>query len=263
MKEATSIAEQTKNENQKLAEEAKTLGAELQDTEIPCEVDPALGFTVEKMVFATVNATENLCNIMLKGDVAGGTPGTVYILMLNEDGEVVSKTLGSLAEGAVRMNLRITTEKGPDVARTYAAVSSIKIVTESEYKTGKAAQPSNTDNATAETVEPEANTEPEPAYAGDESAGGSESVTVDGVTIAKGAKLAETLKKFNKITWDYNADFGVSATVGNVWITIDDSDLTQQGQDVINAIPSDMENDIAFSVDYIKPSATIKNFEAQ
>lgn len=99
--------------------------------------------------------------------------------------------------------------------------------------------------------------------ASDDSASNSESVTVDGVTITIGANLVATLKQAKKITWDYNIDFGVVANIGNVWIAIDDSDLTQKGRDIINAIPSDMENDISFSIDYIKPSATINSFEAE
>lgn len=264
MEKAKSIAEETQAKNQELAEKAKTLGAELQGTDIPCEVDASLGFRVEKLEFSMVNATENLCNIMLKGNVAGGQNGAVYALMLNDDGDVLDRVMGTIADDALRINFRVTTNKGPQVARSYGAVTSIRIVTESEYKTGKA-DVAATDNSSAsdDIYENAGNPDSEPAYMGEDGGNSAESVIVNGIVIKKGEPLAETLRKFNSITWDYNADFGVIASVGNVWLTIDESDLTQKGQDLINSIPSDMENNISFSVDYIKPSAKIKQFESE
>lgn len=263
-KKAETIAQECQERNKQLAEQAKTLGAELQGTTIPCAVDPSLGFKLEQLEFANVNATENLCNIMLKGNVADATPGMVYVFMLNEDGDVLEKVRGSLADGSVRINFRITTDKGPAAAQAYGAVTSLKIVTESEFMTGKAPSAAEDASDPQELEEPTPDDEPEPAYAGNDSENNAAaSVIVDGVTIRQGAPLVETLRKLKKITWDYNADFGVIATVGNVWITIDESDLTKKGQDIINAIPSDMENNIAFSVDYIKTSAKISRFEAQ
>ncbi len=264
MEKAKSIAEITQSKNHKLAEEAKNIGGELQGTVIPCEVDAPLGYNVDKLEFSMVNATDNLCNIMLKGDITGGQKGTVYALMLNKDGDVLDRVMGTLAEDALRINFRITTDKGPHVARAYGAVTSIKIVTETEYKTGKTDDSAPDNSSSNDNIyENEGNPDPEPAYVGENGGDSAESVTVNGIVIKKGASLAETLRKFNSITWDYNADFGVIATVGNVWITIDESDLTQKGHDIINAILSDMENNISFSIDYIKPTAKINQFESE
>lgn len=264
VEKAKSIAENTQSKNQELAEKAKNLGVELQGSDIPCEIDASLGYKVDKLEFSMVNATDNLCSIMLKGDVTGGQKGTVYALMLNKDGDVLDRVMGTLAEDAVRINFRITTNKGPQVARAYGAVTSIKIVTETEYKTGKADDSASDKSSSNDYIyENEGNPDPEAAYVGGNESDSAESVTVNGIVIKKGALLAETLREFNPITWDYNADFGVTATVGNVWITIDESDLTQKGQDIINAIPSDMENNITFSIDYIKPTAKINKFEAE
>ncbi len=252
----------TQEKNKELAEQAKTLGAELQGTEIPCEVDPSLGFNIDKMLFASVSTDRNLAAIMLKGE--GNAEGFIYVFMLNKNGDTVVRQIGHVGDdGVIRISFRITTDKGPGTARAYAAVRSLKFVTETEYKTGKAPQASEPESSAEETFEPEPNPDPEPAYMGNEANDGVESATVEGVTISKGANLVATLKQFKKITWDYNADFGVTATIGNVWITIDESDLTQKGLDIIHAISSDMENDIAFSVDYIKPSAIIQVLEAQ
>ena len=87
------------------------------------------------------------------------------------------------------------------------------------------------------------------------------SIDAGGTTITVGAPLAKTLKKAKDVTFDYNADFGVSAIIGNVIINIPDEDITKEGQDFVNAIPSDISPDIDFKITYIKPSAKIKDFE--
>lgn len=87
------------------------------------------------------------------------------------------------------------------------------------------------------------------------------SIEAGGTTITVGAPLAETLKKAKGARYEYNADFGVDVVVGNVMIRIPDEDITKEGQDFVNAIPSDMDPDIAFKVSFIKPSAKIKDFE--
>ena len=80
-------------------------------------------------------------------------------------------------------------------------------------------------------------------------------------TITVGAPLAETLKKAKGVTFDYNADFGVSAVIGNVIINIPDEDITKDGLDFVSAILADIEPNIDFKISYIKPSAKIKDFD--
>lgn len=87
------------------------------------------------------------------------------------------------------------------------------------------------------------------------------SVEAGGTTITVGAPLAETLKKAKGVTFDYNADFGVSAYVGNVSINIPDEDITKEGMDFVNAILADISPNIDFKISYIKPSAKIKDFD--
>lgn len=87
------------------------------------------------------------------------------------------------------------------------------------------------------------------------------SIEAGGTTITVGAPLAETLKKAKGARFEYNADFGVDVVVGNVMIRIPDEDITKEEQDFVNAIPSDMDPDIAFKISFIKPSAKIKDFE--
>lgn len=87
------------------------------------------------------------------------------------------------------------------------------------------------------------------------------SIDAGGTTITVGAPLAKTLKKAKDVTFDYNADHGVSAVIGNkVIIEIPDEDITKEGQDFVNAILSDISPDIDFKITYIKPSAKIKDF---
>jgi len=263
MEKATAISKEVMADNEKLAEKAAQLGKQLQGTEIKCEASPSLGYKIENAVFATVDAQPKFANIIVEANVTGQPEEKPYFIFKDSEGNVVYKTIGSLSDGKVLVNFRITIiNKGPELAGKLAKVTSMSVVTQSEYENG--VDMSATAEPVADTVETEAVAEPEPAYeAGSENESAGKSVVVEGVAIQNGANLAETLKKFKRITWDYNADFGVSATVGNVWIVIDDADLTAEGQNVINAIPSDIADNIKFSVDYIKPSAKIKRFEVQ
>ena len=103
--------------------------------------------------------------------------------------------------------------------------------------------------------------EPEEAAPEVKDAPAAKSIEAGGTTITVGAPLAETLKKAKGARFEYNADFGVDVVVGNVMIRIPDEDITKEGQDFVNAIPSDMDPDIAFKISFIKPSAKIKDFE--
>ena len=103
--------------------------------------------------------------------------------------------------------------------------------------------------------------EPEEAAPEVKGAPTAKSIEAGGTTITVGAPLAETLKKAKGARFEYNADFGVDVVVGNVMIRIPDEDITKEGQDFVNTIPSDMDPDIAFKVSFIKPSAKIKDFE--
>ena len=124
---------------------------------------------------------------------------------------------------------------------------------ETQQDSVQAADTTNADTiVTAETEEAAPEVKDAPA---------AKSIEAGGTTITVGAPLAETLKKANGARFEYNADFGVDVVVGNVMIRIPDEDITKEGQDFVNAIPSDMDPDITFKVSFIKPSAKIKDFE--
>ena len=87
------------------------------------------------------------------------------------------------------------------------------------------------------------------------------STQAGGTTIAVGEPLAETLRKAKGVTFEYNADYGVACNIGKVYISIPDEDITKAGLDYVNSLTSDIEPDIDFKLEYIKPSAKIKDFE--
>ena len=87
------------------------------------------------------------------------------------------------------------------------------------------------------------------------------STQAGGTTIAVGEPLAETLRKAKGVTFEYNADYGVACNIGKVYISIPDEDITKAGLDYVNSLTSDIEPNIDFKLEYIKPSAKIKDFE--
>lgn len=87
------------------------------------------------------------------------------------------------------------------------------------------------------------------------------SVQAGDITITVGAPLAETLRKAKGVTFDYNADYGVSAVIGKVIIPIPDEAINKAGQEFVNSILSDISPNIDFKLEYIKPSAKITDFE--
>lgn len=249
---ATSLAEEVSTENARLAEKTSELGQQLQGQSINCVTDL---FTVKEAVFSTVDAQPNVANVLIT--ISGEQPitGDYVISLENEDCVSVlqSPAFNNSENGTISINFRIT----KDVRRAQLIANTTKIVIKAKNAAQNASSNEN-DVMTQEDGEPE----PEPAFLGndDKSFQQGNSVTAGGVTITVGAPLAATIRQTNNVTWDYNADYGVICNIGNVWIPIDYDDLTAQGQEVIKAITSDMENGIAFSVDYIKPTAKIKSF---
>lgn len=78
-----------------------------------------------------------------------------------------------------------------------------------------------------------------------------------------GDNLRAVLTSASKVTYEYNADSGIWATIGNLSIVIDEDQLTSEGIDFIAAIPSDIAPDIDFKPEYVKPDATVQQIEVQ
>ena len=102
----------------------------------------------------------------------------------------------------------------------------------------------------------------EPANEGSNgSSAAGEAAPEDGVKVAKGMPLADTLRKLGNVTYDYNADSGIWASAGTIAIVIDEDQLTPQGTKFINSLTSDIEPNIDFKPEYVKPDAVVKHIE--
>ena len=103
----------------------------------------------------------------------------------------------------------------------------------------------------------------EPAYQGNDESKEVEAATAGEVKIEKGANLVAVLRGSKGVTYEYNADSGIWAHVGNVSIIIDEDQLNAKGIEFINSILSDIEPNLAFSPDYLKPDAKILQIEKE
>lgn len=260
---AISLSGEVKNKNASLAEKAKNLATELQGSEILCEASQALGITAQNASFTTVDAGDKLANIVIDVAVEGEPNGTPYF-QLKDGEEVLYKSAARYSDGKVFINFRLTTNKGATDAersRLLAKTKSILLVTADESKAGVI---SNATPATEQEIAQEqdaASNEPEPAFEGLGESNSVETATTGGDEIKKGANLVAALKAAGNVTYDYNADSGIWAHVGNVWIVIDEDQLNRKGIDFINSIVSDMAHNIKFSPDMLKPDAKILQIE--
>ncbi|MDY5388403.1 MAG: hypothetical protein SPG50_07280 [Muribaculaceae bacterium] len=103
----------------------------------------------------------------------------------------------------------------------------------------------------------------EPVYLGNDKSKEVEAATAGEVKIEKGANLVAVLRGSKGVTYEYNADSGIWAHVGNVSIIIDEDQLNAKGIEFINSILSDIEPNLAFSPDYLKPDAKILQIEKE
>lgn len=255
MQKATSLAEEVKTKNETLAADAEKAGAALAGKEIKCEASEAFGVTVDKAVFSTVEAGAQVANIVVEATPTAEPVGKPYVLFYDNEDNIVYRTLGMVtSEGKISVNFRVTINKGSEMAKTFGSVTRLMFVTESEYKGGAVAEA-----APVEPQEPKETAEPEPAFEGVEEPEAPEAV--ESSDIRKGDNLVEALRKLKNISWGYNEDYGLSANTDEYWIVIEDADLTPKGLEVLNSIASDMADNINFSIDYIKPTAKVGQFE--
>lgn len=245
--------EEWKADNERFAEKAIELAEKLKDAEIPCSSSEAMGLTIEKAVFETVNAQSNVANIVIA--VYCQEPASKpYCFMQDAEGNLLWKIPATWSNGKFTINFRLT--RDVEKTRIYGKLAKILVVTEAEYMAN--ATGSNTGNATDDKTVTDV--DPEPAYEGGDSS--SSSIQGSG-EIKVGANLAGALRNASNVTYEYNADSGIWATIGNIAIVIDEDQLNQQGIDFIRTILSDIEPNIAFKPEYVKPNATIQQIEAQ
>lgn len=116
----------------------------------------------------------------------------------------------------------------------------------------------STEVAVTETQEPE---ESEPAIQVNDDADTVDSATQDDAEIKKGANIVAVLRAAKDVSYEYNADSGIWAHIGNVSIIIDEDQLNQKGIEFMSTIYSDIEPNLQFSPDYVKPDAKILTIE--
>lgn len=231
---ATSVAESVKAKNERLADKAASLGEQLQGLDIKCEASPALGVKVASATFTTVNAQDKLANIVITVEVEGMPDGTPYFFLM-ADKEVLYKSAARFYDGnKISINFRITTNNGSEMARAIAGTQSVMLVTQAEYTAGSVS---------------------------DTAASAVNEASADGVRIEKGANLIAVLKAAKNVTYEYNADSGIWAHIGNVSIIIDEDQLNPRGTQFMSTVYSDIEPNLAFSPDYLKPDAKILSIE--
>lgn len=261
--EANSLAMETNEKNNALWDDAKKIAADMAGKPVPSECSAASGIKLKDCKITKVNTTQSSAQVFIEA-----TPETQpadgyvpYFFLVDNDSNQVLVSVGYYSDGKLHFSFIISHSKGADNIRRIAEASKLIVVCQQEYKQQRLLAEGEVPTAAVDTNAGEP--EPEPAYTGEEGTGSSEGeITADGVTFKKGALLAATLRKAKHITWDYNADFGVCAMVGNVMVVIDESeDLTDEGKKVTAAITSDIAPGIKFSVDYIKPSAVIRQVE--
>lgn len=249
---AIKLSEEKKSDNATLAAKAEEIAAKLEGTEIECSSSDAMAVEVKEAVFSMVDAQDKSCNIVVR--ISCAEPSScAYCLIMDRDGNLLWKTPARYSDGALSFNFRLTSQnsKSQENNLIYGKLNQIIVVTQAEYIAGAVG---------AESPIAEAETEPEPAYQGNDE---SENIQTTDGEIKVGGNLRAALQSATKVTYEYNADSGIWATIGNVAIVIDEGQLTQQGIDFIAAIPSDIAPDIAFKPEYVKPDAKILSIEKQ
>lgn len=253
LEKAMKIAEEKKIANEKLVEKAKEIGSKLIDTEISCKASDRMGIEIEKAVFQTVNAQEGLCNIVVK--VLCSEPSSKpYCLMMDKDDNILWKTPAAYNDGSIAINFRIVRNR--ESAGIYGKLNHILVVTEAEFYNKADDSAVNVSEATSETEVTE------PVYTGDDSDGNVKSSETSDGSFKVGDNLRAALQSASNVTYEYNADSGIWATIGNSAIVIDEDQLSKQGVDFISTIMSDIAPDIAFKPEYVKSDAKILRIES-
>ncbi|MDD6075391.1 MAG: hypothetical protein PUB84_01380 [Bacteroidales bacterium] len=232
-------------ENISLAEKAEKLADELLGTEFPCTAEENTGITVKSAKFTVANAKVNnyngmggcVANFVVTVEYQGSLKGKPYFELLAGN-EAVCRSLGSVREdGTLSFNFRIHLMN----AKELVAVDAMRIVG---------------GGSVAENAE---STKPEPTYEGNDV---SDDVQSAG-ELKVGGNLADALRSAKGVTYEYNADSGIWATIGNVAIVIEEDQLNQKGIDFLSTIYSDIAPDIAFKPEYVKADAKILRIEKQ
>lgn len=227
-----------------LAEKAKAIGEKLVGTPIEVVASEGSSLKFSDGVIAEVSAGK-IANIVIKAKSSQPVPNFLKCQLVDDEGNVVDVVTSGAREDGIAIVIHFAIPH-TCTDETVKYLQGLGRMTKIVVLAGDAA------------AAPEAEVEPEPAYEGGNESDDSESFIYNGVEVKVGAPLAETLRKLNIKNFDYNLDYGVTCNIGERTLVIEEDDINDKGMEVIGAIISDMENNIPFSIDYIKPSAKIK-----
>ena len=228
-----------------LAEKAKAIGEKLVGTPIEVVASEGSSLKFSDGVIAEVSAGK-IANIVIKAKSSQPVPNFLKCQLVDDEGNVVDVVTSGAREDGIAIVIHFAIPlKCTDETVKY--LQGLGRMTKIVVLAGDVAEP-----------EADAEPEPEPAFEGSSEGDDSESFVYNGVEVKVGAPLAETLRKLNIKNFDYNLDYGVTCNIGERTLVIEEDDINDKGMEVIGAIISDMENNIPFSIDYIKPSAKIK-----
>lgn len=227
-----------------LAEKAKAIGEKLVGTPIEVVASEGSSLKFSDGVIAEVSAGK-IANIVIKAKSSQPVPDFLKCQLVDDEGNVVDVITSGAREDGIAIVIHFAIPH-TCTDETVKYLQGLGRMTKIVVLAGDAA------------AAPEAEVEPEPAYEGGNESDDSESFIYNGVEVKVGAPLAETLRKLNIKNFDYNLDYGVTCNIGERTLVIEEDDINDKGMEVIGAIISDMENNIPFSIDYIKPSAKIK-----
>lgn len=226
-----------------LAEKAKAIGEKLVGTPIEVVASEGSSLKFSDGVIAEAYAGK-FANIVIKAKSSQPVPNFLKCQLVDDEGNVVDVVTSGAREDGIAIVIHFAiphtcTDETVKYLQGLGRMTKIVVLA-------------------GDVAEPEAEVEPEPAYDGGNESDDSESFIYNGVEVKVGAPLAETLRKLNITNFDYNLDYGVTCNIGERTLVIEEDDINDKGMEVIGAIISDMENNIPFSIDYIKPSAKIK-----
>lgn len=249
--DALELMQEVTEQNKALLAKAREEADKMAGSKVKCEATGATGISNPEAVVEKVAPSAFMASVWVKVSYQG-TPATKLGFVLQDaNDKVIFRNMAANHEGYMLCNFNITATKDPEAAKMMAEVVKITIVSEEEFHSGNIG-----------TAATEAQDGPAVVEKSDISSGADASI-LDGSAIKEGLPLAETIRKAGKVSWDYGVDNGLYCNFGKVSLVIGDDDITAEGLDKLNALVSDINVDIDFSADYIKPSAKIRYFEIQ
>ena len=266
-KAAGELMKSTIEKNEALSEKAKALAEAMQGMAVEAGASEASGLQIDGGTVQRVLTNKSAARIILSIPYSG-VPAEELLpcFLLDKDNVVLSRSISRVTGDNISMTLLISGSNEKDAKynrEVIAKLTKIMIVSRQEYERGEIFTAAPKAEAEAkETVATDGGMVDGPDTTMGDMAGEGDVATVNGVKIAVGMPLVETLKKVGgNLSWGYSEDYGLGVVVGNVWILIPDEQVTAKGMEIIDNY--DGMDDLQFSIDYISPKAKIEEMQIQ